>query len=102
MLLQANPFPECVCEAEAILIIGNSVLSIFMLIFLMILMLYFYMKVKRFLPTLILFLFSIIFGMTSFNVAYIPFTPWAQIFFMLYQTIFFYLKIDEKGFKNLW
>jgi len=73
-----------------------------MLVFLMILMMYFYTKIDKFLPVLITFLFSIIFGMTSFEAAYIPFTPWAEIFFMLFQTVFFYLKIDEKGFKKLW
>ena len=100
--MPVSPFEECVVEAQAILIMANSALSIFMLVFLMILMLYFYKKIESFLPTLILFLFSIIFGMTAFSVAYIPFTPWIQIFFMLYQTIFFYLKIEGKKFKNLW
>ena len=102
MLFQANPFPDIICECEAILIVANSALTVFMMVFLMVLMLYFYMKINKFLPILVIFLFSIVFGMTSFVVAYIPFTPYIQIFFMLFHTIFFYLKIDEKGFKNLW
>jgi len=100
--MPVNPFPDCESEAEAILIIGNMFGTIFMVVFLMVLMLYFYTKIANLLPTLMLFLFSIVFGMTSFGVAYIPFTPYIQIFFMLFQTILFYLKIDEKGLKKLW
>ena len=103
MLFQgANPFPDCVCEAEAILIIGYMVISIAFLLFLMILMIYFYVKIEKFLPVLLIFLFSIVIGMVSFNGSYLPFTPFIQLFFMLFQTIIFYLKIDENDFKNIW
>jgi hypothetical protein len=98
----SNPFPDCVCEAEAMLIIGYLVMSIVFMLFLMILMIYFYVKIERFLPVLLIFLFSIVIGMVSFSGSYLPFTPFIQIFFMLFQTIIFYLKIDENDFKNIW
>ena len=101
MFQGANPFPDCVCEAEAIIIIGYLFGTIIFMLFFMGLMLYFYKNIEKFLPTLLLFLFSIIFGMVSFGGSYLPFTPFIQIFFMLFQTVFFYLKIDEKEFK-LW
>lgn len=102
MLFQANPFPDCICEAEAIIIIGYLIASIILMVLLMILMIYFYVKIRRFLPVLIIFLFSIVIGMVSFSCSYLPFTPYFQIFFMLFQTILFYLKIEENGIKNLW
>ena len=97
--MPANPFPDCECEAEAIIIIGYLLASIIFIILLMVLMIYCYVKIKRFLPILVVFLFSIIIGMLSFSGSYLPFTPWFQLFFMLFQTIFFYLYVDEKNLK---
>jgi len=70
---------------------------------LMVLTLYFYLKIKSFLPILIVFLFSIVIGTSSLGGAFIPFTPWFQIFFVLFQTIFFALKAlsyynDKRGY----
>jgi len=100
MLFQgANPFPDCVCEAEAIIIIGYLLASIIFIIMLMVLMIYCYVKIDSFLPVLVVFLFSIVIGMISFSGSYLPFTPWFQLFFMLFQTIFFYLKVEKINFK---
>ena len=97
--MPANPFPDCECEAEAIIIIGYLLASIIFIILLMVLMIYCYVKIKKFLPILVVFLFSIVIGMLSFSGSYLPFTPWFQLFFMLFQTIFFYLHVDEKNLK---
>ena len=97
--MPANPFPDCECEAEAIVIIGYLLASIIFIILLIVLMIYCYVKIKRFLPILLVFLFSIIIGILSFSGSYLPFTPWFQLFFMLFQTIFFYLHVDEKNLK---
>jgi hypothetical protein len=103
MLFQgANPFPDCVCEAEALLIIGYLFASIVFMVFLMVLMIYLYVKIDRFLPLLVVFLFSIIIGMVSFSGSYLPFTPFIQLFFILFQTIIFYLFIEKKDFKRIW
>ena len=100
--MPANPFPDCVCEAEAMLIIGYMIGTIILMLFLIVLMLYFYKSISNLLPTLVLFLFSIVFGMLSFSGSFLPFTPYIQLLFILIQTVFFYMKIDEKGWKNLW
>jgi len=48
MLFQGvDPFPDCVCEAEAIIIVSYMFASMITMITLIVLMLYFYMKVKR-------------------------------------------------------
>jgi hypothetical protein len=90
--------PDCECEADAIVIIGNMFGVIIIMIFLMVLSIYFYKSIDKFLPNLVLFLFSIVIGMTSFG-SYIPCMPFTQIGFMMNQTIFFYLKLEEGEFK---
>jgi len=93
LLLQGpNPFPDCVNEAEAIIIVGYTFASITIMLVLIVLTLYSYLKIKSFLPITIVFLFSIVIGTSSLEGAFIPFTPWFQIFFVLFQTIFFALK----------
>lgn len=89
MLLQANPFPECVCEATAILIVGYMFCSIIIMIFLLVLMIYLYTKTKEFLPILTLFLFSLLIGFTSMSINSIPFLPYFSIFFILFQSVLF-------------
>jgi len=90
--MPANPFPDCASEAEAIIIVGYMFASMIIMIILIVFTLYLYFNTKEFLPILFVFLFSIVIGMTSFEGAFIPFTPWFQIFFVLFQTIFFVLK----------
>lgn len=94
-----NPFNDCECEAEAILIVGYLFGSIILLVLLMVLMIYFYVKIVKILPMLIIFLFSIVIGMISFTGSIFPFSPWFQLFFILFQTILFYLKLEKINFK---
>lgn len=96
--MPANPFPSdplCECEAQAILLVGWMFGICLILILLILLMLYLYTKIKEFEPILIVFLFSLVIGVMSLSVIDIPFTPWFQIFFMLFQTIMFLLKAFE-------
>lgn len=64
-------------------------LVIFFLIIMMGLMIYLYMKARIFPIILIVFLFSLIFGMLSISYELLPFNPFISIFFILFQTIFF-------------
>jgi len=75
----------------------TPVLGIIILIILMGLMIFFYSKHTYFyfLPILVVFLFSIVIGMSSISESNIPFTPWFQIFFLLIQTVFFMLHTLE-------
>lgn len=84
--------PVCECEAEAIILSAWIFISISMLVFLMVLMLFMYYSKKRieFIPILIIFLFSLIMGINSLSIDF-PLTPYFQLFFMLFQTIFFVL-----------
>jgi len=94
MLFQANPFPECDCEAQAIIQMAFAGFSILFLIVLMVIMFYFYTKIKKLLPIIAVFLFSLIIGLYSLSSMAFPFTPWFQLFFILNQTIFLYLSIE--------
>ena len=69
----------------------TPVLTIFMLIILMVVMIYFYMKMRIFPVILIVYLFSIIIGINSMTTGDIPFTPYFQTFFLLLQSVFFLL-----------
>ena len=69
--------------------------SIFVLILLIVFMVYLYLRIKKTLPILVVFLFSLIIGVLSIS-SRIPFTPFTQIFFTLFQTIFFYLHVNKK------
>lgn len=66
-------------------------LSIFIIIVLLLLMLYLYLKARNFLIILVVYLFSLIIGISSLTTLYIPFTPFIQIFFILFQTVIFIL-----------
>ena len=93
--MPADPFPSdplCECEAQAIMLVGWMFAICLILVLLIYLMLYLYVKIEEFEPMLIVFLFSLIIGTTSLSVIDIPFTPWFQIFFMLFQTVLFLLK----------
>ena len=69
----------------------TPVLTIIIMIFLLILMIYFYSKTRVFPIILTIFSFSLIFGMYSLEVDNIPFTPYFQIFFLSIQGILFML-----------
>lgn len=85
-----DPYPGCECEATAIRIIGFMFGTIGIMVLLLILMIYFYVKVRRFLPILVIFVFSLIIGMASLS-SLVPFFPWFNIFFILFQSIIFML-----------
>lgn len=55
----------------------------------MILMLFLFLKIGRFELILIVFLFSLVIGMTSIIDNNLPFSPYFQLFFLLFQTIVF-------------
>ena len=55
----------------------------------MVFMVIMYMKVRIFLVILIIYLFSLIIGINSLSLEYIPFNPYFSIFFILFQSSFF-------------
>ena len=66
-------------------------LTVFILVILMFFMAYMYIRVRSFTVTTIIFLFSLIFGYMAFGFTEIPFSPYIQIFFMVFQLVFFIL-----------
>ena len=70
----------------------TPILSVIILFLLMLIMTLFYCKIsnkEEFLIVLILFLFSLIIGIDSIKQGIIPFSPYFQFFFLLFQTIIF-------------
>lgn len=67
----------------------NPFLNIFILIFFIGLMLICFYKIRIFIFILTIFLFSIVIGVMSIAINETPFTPYLQIFFMLFQGIIF-------------
>jgi len=71
------------------------------LMFLLLIGIYNFAKIRRPIIALILWLFSIIIGMESMNIPYLPFTPFLQLFIILMQSYFFVqLSVKGKLFKN--
>lgn len=64
-------------------------LAVFILIILLVIMLILYLKMRLFLPILVVFLFSLIIGINSMSLEYIPFNPYLSIFFILFQSVIF-------------
>ncbi|MBA7494961.1 hypothetical protein ES702_05539 [subsurface metagenome] len=69
----------------------TPVLTILVMVFLLILMIYFYSKTRVFPIILTIFSFSLIFGVYSLEIENIPFTPYFQIFFLTIQGMLFIL-----------
>lgn len=67
----------------------TPLISVFILIFLMMLMVYCYRNQRYFLVILTIWSFSLIFGMISIQNWSLPFTPYFQIFFMVIQSVYF-------------
>lgn len=63
-------------------------------------MLFFYVREIHYLIVLVVFLFSLVFGMNSMAYFDLPFSPWFQIFFLLFQTIIFYLIAENEYYKK--
>lgn len=93
--------PACACEADAIILSAWIAISLSILIFLMLLMLFmYYAKGRRqFLPILVVYLFSIILGMGSISIQF-PITPYFQIFFMLFQSVYFILTTIDMFYEG--
>ena len=70
-------------------------MTFFGIIFLFALMLYCYMKIRIFLVILVIYLFSLIIGFSALNESIIPFTPYLQLFFLVFQTIIFIIVVLE-------
>ena len=73
----------------------TPILSIIILFLLMVIMIVLYCKIRRFIVILMLFLFSLIIGIDSLKQGIIPFSPYIQIFFLLFQTIIFLIVAIE-------
>ena len=69
----------------------EGILTFMLLIILMLLMIYIYAKNRRFTIILVIFLFSLVIGMTAFSVEGVPLTPYFQLLFLLFQTVIFIL-----------
>jgi len=79
----------------------NPLLALGFLMFLLVVGLYNFAKVRKPIISLILWLFSVIIGMDSMKVPYLPFTPFLQLFIIVMQSYFFmHLSVKAKLFKN--
>ena len=66
-------------------------MTLFAIIFLFMLMIFCYLKVRIFIVILVIYIFSLVIGLSALNESIIPFTPYLQIFFLLFQSVFFIL-----------
>ena len=79
----------------------NPMLALGFLMFLLLVGMYNFAKVRRPIVALIVWMFSVIIGMESMKVPYLPFTPFLQAFIILMQTYFFvHLAVKGKLFKK--
>ena len=79
-------------------------MTFFGIIFLFALMIFCFLKLRIFVLILAIYLFSLIIGFNSFSESVIPFTPYLQIFFLVFQTIMFLLTAiqtfgNKRGFE---
>lgn len=71
------------------------ILSFFLMIFLMLIMLYLFLKYRIWYLILVIELFSLIIGINALGVEGIPFTPYFQILFLIFQTFIFFIACFE-------
>lgn len=69
----------------------ESLMGMVIIIFLMIFMAILYAKVRIFLVILIVYVFSLVIGVDALQDFTIPFSPYLQVLFLLYQSLFFLL-----------
>lgn len=62
-------------------------ISIFLMIVMIVLMLFFYLKHDKFMIILLIYLFSLIIGIQSISISTFPLNPYFQLFFILFQTL---------------
>lgn len=76
-------------------------MTFFVIIFLFAIMIFCYLKIRVFVVILAIYLFSLVIGITAMNESIIPFTPFLQLFFLLFQTIIFVItSIEVFGNEN--
>lgn len=87
------PFEPTEIEAIAIVNIGLMYAHILTLMIFMFLMIYSYKKIKDILPIIVIYMFSLIFGMEGFIHGHIltEFSPMLEVFFLIFQSTMFLL-----------
>lgn len=71
----------------------TPIFTLFLLVFLLVLMLICYRYFPKMIIILIVFAFSLVIGALSTQIGDIPFTPYFQIFFILFQSAMFILSV---------
>jgi len=97
-----DPFPDPTHAGQEIENVGIIFSHISVIFFLIILMLYLYMKVKDILPLILTYLFSLLIGFICLTYPFMPFTPYFSLFFIFFQSIIFLIAgLDYyEGFKK--
>lgn len=67
----------------------NPILSVIILLILLAIMVLLYLKLRVFLAILVVYCFSLIIGMNSISMGDIPFSPYFQTFFLVFQSVIF-------------
>lgn len=99
-ILQVNPFPEPEYIGEEVQQIAIMFGTIVILLFLMILTIYIYKTIKdNIIPIVIVYGFSLIIGMYSFE-CILPFAPYCSLFFIALQTGFFIMSAMDLYTSN--
>lgn len=102
-ILQADPFPPTgILEAEAMVFVAFLFIH-FLIIFVLIGLMLYLRKFDDYIPILITYLFSLVIGMISFEHSHPPFSPYFEIFFLIFQTglfITYVLKFYEIKIKR--
>jgi len=78
----------------------TPLISFFIFVFLIALMIYSYKKTNIYELILLIFLTSIIIGVISITMNILPFSPYIQAFFMLFQAIIFLRASIHTNFKK--
>lgn len=91
-----DPFPDPTHAGQEIEFVGVMFAHIILLIFMILLMIYLFKKVKEVLPIIVVYMFSIIMCFVCLQDTYFPFTPYFQIFCMLIQSSFFLMSGIER------
>jgi len=96
MIFQVDPFPPPSHAGQEIENIGLMAGHLVMLIFLIILMIYLYKKISHILPMIIIYMFSLIFGVICIGSVYMIFSPYFALFFIFFQSSIFLMNgLDE-------
>lgn len=83
----------------------DSIMGLFALFILIIIMIVLFKYLRVFLVILVVFLFSLVIGMIAIEDGSIPFSPYLQMFFMVFQGVVFLITslgayTDYKEFKE--